>query len=83
MAGTPVIISDQTPWTDINGTGAGWAIPLDNEESFRNAIQTVVDAAENVDKSVIDDYLDRKLKMAELRASYKEVISGICNGPKS
>lgn len=28
-AGTPVLISDQTPWQDLEETGAGWAFPLD------------------------------------------------------
>lgn len=30
-AGCPVIISDQTPWTPINQSGAGWALELSDE----------------------------------------------------
>lgn len=83
LAGTPVIISDQTPWNDINGTGAGRAIPLDDEEGFRNAVQTVVDAPENVPVSVIDDYLNRKLQITELKGLYKKALDEICGISKS
>lgn len=77
LAGTPVIISDQTPWTDINGTGAGRAIPLNDEEEFRSAIQEIVDAPEHVSKREIDNYLENKLRLTELRTAYKEAIGKI------
>lgn len=41
MVGTPVILSDQTPWTDVNGTGAGWAFSLDARDGFAGAISEV------------------------------------------
>lgn len=41
--GTPVIISDQTPWNDVCEAGAGWAIPLTNTEGFTAAMQTIID----------------------------------------
>lgn len=41
--GTPVIISDQTPWNDVCEAGAGWAIPLTNKEGFTAAMQTIID----------------------------------------
>lgn len=33
-AGVPVLISDQTPWSDVNEYGAGGAFPLSNKEPF-------------------------------------------------
>jgi glycosyltransferase involved in cell wall biosynthesis len=43
-AGCPVLISDQTPWRDLEKHGAGWAIPLQETERFRSVIQQCVDA---------------------------------------
>lgn len=39
-AGTPVLLSDQTPWRDLSAKGVGWDLPLDNNEgAFVEAIQ--------------------------------------------
>lgn len=37
----PVIISDKTPWTEINKVGAGYAIALDNPDGFEDAIENL------------------------------------------
>jgi glycosyltransferase involved in cell wall biosynthesis len=42
-AGVPVLVSDQTPWTDIDALGAGWICSLDEPNRFKQVIQTVVD----------------------------------------
>lgn len=34
MAGTPVLISDQTPWVNLEEKGLGWEIPLEKEYLF-------------------------------------------------
>ncbi|MEI6456019.1 MAG: glycosyltransferase [bacterium] len=38
MAGTPVIISDRTPWRDLERSGTGRDIPLSDRNGFREAI---------------------------------------------
>ena len=38
-AGCLVLVSDQTPWSDINSINAGWAIPLNRPEEFRIVLQ--------------------------------------------
>lgn len=45
--GTPVLISDQTPWRDLEQHGVGWDLPLSNPDAFLAAIQSVsaMDAA--------------------------------------
>jgi glycosyltransferase involved in cell wall biosynthesis len=43
LLGKPVIISDQTPWTDVNDFDAGFALDLNKPEDFTNAIQKFVD----------------------------------------
>lgn len=37
-AGLPVIISDRTPWKDLERHCAGWDLPLDDPETFTRAI---------------------------------------------
>lgn len=39
-AGTPVLLSDATPWRNLNSDGVGWDLPLDaGKEIFLKAIQ--------------------------------------------
>lgn len=40
LSGCPVIISDQTPWRDLEAKNIGWDIPLDQPEQFIRAIET-------------------------------------------
>lgn len=37
-AGTPVLISDQTPWRNLETAGCGWAEPLDDPQVFADRI---------------------------------------------
>jgi glycosyltransferase involved in cell wall biosynthesis len=39
--GTPVIISDQTPWRNLDKEKIGWDIPLSNREKFIDTIEFV------------------------------------------
>lgn len=39
--GVPLLISDQTPWRDLQRRGVGWDIPLDSPEAFRNAVESM------------------------------------------
>ena len=43
-AGCPVLISDQTPWRNLEDEGAGWDIPLSQTERFSAVLQQCVDA---------------------------------------
>lgn len=42
IGGCPVIISDQTPWRDLNQLQVGWDINLKDEKKFIEAIQACV-----------------------------------------
>lgn len=42
MSGTPVLISDQTPWQRLEDYNAGWSIPLDDFESYKVAVQDLI-----------------------------------------
>jgi glycosyltransferase involved in cell wall biosynthesis len=46
LAGCPVIISDQTPWRDLEAKRVGWDLPLTRTDLFENALQTCIDMDE-------------------------------------
>lgn len=77
VSGCIPIISDQTPWNDMNEYGAGWALPLASDDRYKKAIQDVVDMDEDAiqtKRKNIKLYLTNKLKLNELKASYLNVF---------
>lgn len=42
-AGLPVLLSDQTPWLDLDPRHAGWVIPLADEAQWAERIQACID----------------------------------------
>lgn len=80
VAGCPVIISNQTPWNDINQYKCGWALPIINKEEFENALQLVLDSDEkemNNLRNQLHDYINIKLKFDSIKTSYKIVIQNV------
>jgi glycosyltransferase involved in cell wall biosynthesis len=45
--GCPVLISDQTPWKQLNSTKAGIELSLDDPSSFTSAIQQFIDMTDS------------------------------------
>lgn len=43
VAGTPVVLSDQTPWSGLEHVKAGWNIPLNCPEEYIRILQHLVD----------------------------------------
>lgn len=39
LAGCPVLISDETPWRNLEALGVGWDLPLSEPERFREVLQ--------------------------------------------
>lgn len=78
VTGCIPIISDQTPWTDMNNAGAGWALSLEDEKAFVNAIQRVIDYSNDdilLKRNSIVDYLAQKFQLEELKQEYLKVFS--------
>lgn len=42
-AGCPVLISDQTPWRDLEKKGVGWDLPLNKKKLFLDVLQVCVE----------------------------------------
>jgi glycosyltransferase involved in cell wall biosynthesis len=45
-AGCPVLISNQTPWTDLKKEGVGYDIPLQDISAFQNALVELLNLAQ-------------------------------------
>ena len=71
------IISDQTPWTDMNEAGAGWALPLNDRALFEKAVQGVVDMDNGIFTQMKDNikkYLSDKLQLDCIKSDYLKVF---------
>lgn len=77
FAGTPVIISNQTPWTDLEENGAGWALALDNTIDFIDAIQSVVEW-DDIDfekhTNAAKQYIEKKTYLRQLENEYEAAL---------
>lgn len=59
-AGTPVLVSDQTPWRDLAAAGVGWDLPLDRPDAFRNVLETCI----AMDSATFADWSERAARYA-------------------
>jgi glycosyltransferase involved in cell wall biosynthesis len=69
-AGCPVLISDRTPWRNLEEKGVGWDIPLEEEERFRAVLQQCVDA----DGDWYATLVDRAAEYGKMAASDPAII---------
>lgn len=78
LAGTPVIISDQTPWNEINDYDVSWAISLNDPFLFSSALQRIIDQSDEDNKMLrknIKNYIYNKLNFETLRKEYTKVFT--------
>lgn len=69
-AGCPVIISDQTPWRNLESKGIGWDISLKDNKKFIDTIQKCVDT----DEEEYAKMSEQTYKFSERIANDKQVI---------
>lgn len=78
LCGCPVIISDQTPWNDLEQYGAGYAINLKEKQKF---IDAIVELAElnQVDFTAMsmkaNKYICEKINIPAITAQYKNLFN--------
>lgn len=80
MVGTPVLISDQTPWTDVNDNNTGWAYNLREEGKFVEAIRYMIyiDNYEMEQFSISTKKFARhKMNLSALRNKYDTALENI------
>jgi glycosyltransferase involved in cell wall biosynthesis len=69
-AGTPVLVSDQTPWRDLRAAGVGWDLPLDRPDAFRD----VLDSCIATDPATFASWSDRATRYACRQATDDDAI---------
>lgn len=77
VVGTPVIISDQTPWTDINALGFGKAISLNEPETFTEEINKIISMGKNemeIASDTVKKYAMLKMDINSLKNEYMTVF---------
>ena len=51
-SGCPVLISDRTPWRDLEKLGIGWDVPLESPALFQEILQGLIDMDDNTLKQI-------------------------------
>lgn len=79
LSGCLVIISDQTPWNDVESSGAGFALPLADQSAFVSAVAAVArmngpQFAAASAKAI--DYISNKIDFAKAIVSYEDMFNG-------
>jgi glycosyltransferase involved in cell wall biosynthesis len=78
LCGRPVLISDQTPWKDLQNKNVGWSLPLSASGDFINALKL----ASNWDQQDFDlhcrtswRYAEEYLEGSELKEEYIKLFA--------
>jgi glycosyltransferase involved in cell wall biosynthesis len=78
LCGCPAIISDQTPWNDLEQHNAGYAIPLSEKQRFVDALVTSAaldhDQFSQKSKAAID-YIRKKIDLTAVHTRYKTLLN--------
>jgi hypothetical protein len=84
-AGCPVILSDRTPWRDLERCGAGWAIPLENRHAFIRVIERCIEMSqaeyEELSRGVLKYYCDYVNNLESVERTIN-MLKDAMRGPK-
>lgn len=79
-AACPILISDQTPWTDINDFGGGYAIDLNNKNLFEKKLLDIANL-NNEEHYILriraKNYIKSKFSLEELHKRYINMFNEI------
>ena len=79
-AGCPCVISDQTPWQDLDKNCAGHVLPLNDNSRFVKAIESYAEMAETEFQKISDaahDYARRVSRESAETTGYRDLFEGI------
>jgi len=77
LCGCQVIISDQTPWQDVEIHGAGFAIPLVNKDRFAEALTRLCMLTQtdfNTSSKAAIEYIRKKVDLQATALLYKNMF---------
>lgn len=78
LCGCPVIISDQTPWNDLESNGAGYAISLSDKQKFINSIVSSAELSQeefSVKSQKAINYISKKIDLELITSQYKTLFN--------
>lgn len=78
--GLPIIISDQTPWSNINSTKGGWAIPLKNDDMYLKAVESIIGCSSTEMRYRVEDsiaFFEKNTNIDLLRNDYLRLFSSL------
>lgn len=76
----PVIISNQTPWLDLNEEKVGWVCDLYKTEEFIRALQEFIDMEQGTYDELVErlqNYAKNLFDVEEIRQKYKTFIDKV------
>lgn len=76
----PVIISNNTPWRDLEKHQAGFDVDLNNPQKITDAIKTLVLMNDSIYQQICQssfNYINTQLKMEETKRNYIELFNTI------
>ena len=79
LCGCPVIISDQTPWNDVESHNAGFALPLNGSKQFLDAVILLAGEDQQQFKTRSEaaiNYISRKIDLQQIVQQYKTLFYG-------
>jgi glycosyltransferase involved in cell wall biosynthesis len=68
--GTPVLISDQTPWRDLDADNLGWDLPLNDLKVFAEKIESVA----NLERSSLTKWCEEVRAKAMERLNAPQIV---------
>lgn len=80
LTAVPVITSNNTPWNDVNDCNAGYAIDLEQKESYVQALQSVVDMDDENFKGFAErtlQYINKKLQTEKTICEYEVMFDSL------
>jgi glycosyltransferase involved in cell wall biosynthesis len=78
MSGCPVIISDQTPWSDVEEHKAGYSFDINSTGKFVNALEdsAALNAKEySLQSKAAIDYINKKINLSLIHKSYLHLFN--------
>ncbi len=77
MCGCPVIISDQTPWLDLEAHHAGYAIPLARPDKFTEVLEKCLDMTQEEFSEwslAANKYISERINLNQITDQYKQLF---------
>jgi glycosyltransferase involved in cell wall biosynthesis len=79
MANVPILISERTPWNDIQDHNAGYVVRLDTPDTWVNTLKTLCHMPQQEYTTLcqsVHRYIDEKTKQGESLEAYLKMVGG-------